>query len=137
MTHGERPPAVGRHAMIASRDRDCLGRRRAIHAGPRGVNIAGHDPAEGARMRLRVAGLSAHMPRRLVAVRCDDTGRAILLSSDVMSVPPVHVPVLPAEVLHWLDPQPGQIIVDGTLGGGGHTRLDRRTFWRAGSVSSR
>jgi 16S rRNA (cytosine1402-N4)-methyltransferase len=40
-----------------------------------------------------------------------------------MSASPVHVPVLPAEVLHWLDPQPGQIIVDGTLGGGGHTRL--------------
>ena len=36
---------------------------------------------------------------------------------------PIHVPVLPAEVLEWLDPQPGQVIVDGTLGGGGHTRL--------------
>ncbi len=34
-----------------------------------------------------------------------------------------HVPVLPAEVLHWLDPRPGQVLVDGTLGGGGHTRL--------------
>lgn len=40
-----------------------------------------------------------------------------------MSAAPIHVPVLPAEVLHWLAPQPGQIIVDGTLGGGGHTRL--------------
>jgi len=39
-----------------------------------------------------------------------------------MSAAPVHVPVLLAEILHWLDPQPGQIIVDGTLGGGGHTR---------------
>ena len=36
---------------------------------------------------------------------------------------PIHVPVLAAEVLHWLDPQPGQVFVDGTLGGGGHTRL--------------
>ena len=27
------------------------------------------------------------------------------------------------EVLEWLNPRPGQIIVDGTLGGGGHTRL--------------
>jgi 16S rRNA (cytosine1402-N4)-methyltransferase len=36
---------------------------------------------------------------------------------------PIHVSVLPREVLHWLDPQPGQIVVDGTLGGGGHTRL--------------
>jgi 16S rRNA (cytosine1402-N4)-methyltransferase len=36
---------------------------------------------------------------------------------------PLHVPVLPNEVLQWLNPQPGQIVVDGTLGGGGHTRL--------------
>jgi 16S rRNA (cytosine1402-N4)-methyltransferase len=40
-----------------------------------------------------------------------------------MSAAPLHVPVLSAEVLEWLAPQPGQIIVDGTLGGGGHTRL--------------
>jgi 16S rRNA (cytosine1402-N4)-methyltransferase len=39
-----------------------------------------------------------------------------------MSAAPIHVPVLSAEILHWLNPQPGQIIVDGTLGGGGHTR---------------
>jgi 16S rRNA (cytosine1402-N4)-methyltransferase len=36
---------------------------------------------------------------------------------------PIHIPVLPDEILSWLNPQPGQIIVDGTLGGGGHTRL--------------
>lgn len=40
-----------------------------------------------------------------------------------MDQPTVHVPVLPQEVLTWLDPRPGQIFVDGTLGGGGHTRL--------------
>lgn len=34
-----------------------------------------------------------------------------------------HVPVMPAEVLGALDPQPGRIIVDATLGGGGHARL--------------
>ncbi len=27
-----------------------------------------------------------------------------------------------AEVLDWLDPRPGQVIVDGTVGGGGHAR---------------
>ncbi len=37
--------------------------------------------------------------------------------------PPHHIPVLPAEVLHWLDPQPGQIVVDCTVGGGGHARI--------------
>jgi len=34
-----------------------------------------------------------------------------------------HIPVMPNEVIHWLAPQPGQVIVDGTLGGGGHARL--------------
>src|SRR3972149_4901212 len=34
-----------------------------------------------------------------------------------------HVPVLAQEVLEWLRPAPGQTIVDGTLGGGGPTRL--------------
>jgi len=36
---------------------------------------------------------------------------------------PIHVPVLAREILEWLNLQPGQVIVDGTLGGGGHTRL--------------
>ena len=36
---------------------------------------------------------------------------------------PIHVPVLPQEILSWLAPRPGMILVDGTLGGGGHTRL--------------
>ena len=35
---------------------------------------------------------------------------------------PLHVPVMLDEVVHWLDPRPGQVFVDGTLGAGGHTR---------------
>jgi 16S rRNA (cytosine1402-N4)-methyltransferase len=35
---------------------------------------------------------------------------------------PVHVPVLLDQVLHWLRPRPGAVLVDGTLGGGGHAR---------------
>ena len=34
-----------------------------------------------------------------------------------------HVPVLAREVIDWLQPASGQTFVDGTLGGGGHTRL--------------
>jgi 16S rRNA (cytosine1402-N4)-methyltransferase len=39
----------------------------------------------------------------------------------------VHVPVMLDAVIQWLDPRPGSVIVDGTLGGGGHTQalLDR------------
>jgi len=39
-----------------------------------------------------------------------------------MMTPPRHVPVLLEQVLQFLDPQPGQIIVDCTTGGGGHSR---------------
>lgn len=34
----------------------------------------------------------------------------------------IHVPVMAEEILTWLQPRPGQTLVDGTLGGGGHTR---------------
>ncbi len=33
-----------------------------------------------------------------------------------------HIPVMLAEVVAWLSPKPGMVLVDGTLGGGGHTR---------------
>ncbi len=36
---------------------------------------------------------------------------------------PIHIPVLADEIRQWLAPRPGDTIVDGTLGGGGHTRL--------------
>jgi 16S rRNA (cytosine1402-N4)-methyltransferase len=35
----------------------------------------------------------------------------------------LHLPVLATEAIELLAPQPGQVYVDGTLGGGGHTRL--------------
>ena len=36
---------------------------------------------------------------------------------------PRHQPVLPAEVLHFLEPSQGQTMVDATVGTGGHSRL--------------
>src|SRR3954454_6594699 len=43
--------------------------------------------------------------------------------SDAVTPGPRHVPVLSAEVLALLAPAPGQVIVDATLGAGGHARL--------------
>jgi 16S rRNA (cytosine1402-N4)-methyltransferase len=46
----------------------------------------------------------------------------------------VHVPVMPREVLEWLKPEPAQTFVDGTLGGGGHTRLLAEQVGKQGLV---
>jgi 16S rRNA (cytosine1402-N4)-methyltransferase len=37
-----------------------------------------------------------------------------------MPARPIHVPVMPDEVLQWLAPPQGGCVVDGTVGGGGH-----------------
>ena len=34
-----------------------------------------------------------------------------------------HRPIMGEEVVHFLKPQPGKLILDGTLGGGGHTEM--------------
>lgn len=45
-----------------------------------------------------------------------------------------HVPVLLDEVLAWLDPRPGQVLVDGTLGGGAHARALLRRVGPEGRI---
>jgi 16S rRNA (cytosine1402-N4)-methyltransferase len=47
-----------------------------------------------------------------------------------------HQPVLPEEVIAGLELRPGQIVVDGTLGGGGHTRLLAERVGESGQVIS-
>jgi 16S rRNA (cytosine1402-N4)-methyltransferase len=52
-----------------------------------------------------------------------------------MFVPePHHVPVLAAEVLNFLALQPGQLIVDATVGAGGHARLLAERLGPAGHL---
>lgn len=43
------------------------------------------------------------------------------LMSEVKST--IHVSVMPDEVLKYINPQPGQVVVDGTLGGAGHAKM--------------
>ena len=46
----------------------------------------------------------------------------------------IHTAVLPAEVISYLAVEPGMTVVDGTLGGGGHTRLLADAVGPAGRV---
>lgn len=46
----------------------------------------------------------------------------------------VHLPVLLKEVVDWLAPQPGMTFVDGTLGGGGHSRALAEAVGPAGRL---
>ena len=52
----------------------------------------------------------------------------------MVSDPPLHVPVMLDEVVHWLEPRAGQTFVDGTLGGGGHTEALARRVGPSGLV---
>ncbi|XP_053180423.1 probable methyltransferase-like protein 15 [Scomber japonicus] len=42
--------------------------------------------------------------------------------SEELSEKPSHTPVMLKEMLHYLDIQPGQVVLDMTFGGGGHTK---------------
>jgi 16S rRNA (cytosine1402-N4)-methyltransferase len=46
----------------------------------------------------------------------------------------IHVPVLAGELIDLLAPHPGQIAVDGTVGGGGHARLIADRIGPAGTL---
>jgi 16S rRNA (cytosine1402-N4)-methyltransferase len=51
----------------------------------------------------------------------------------LLDMPQTHVPVLAGELIEALDPQPGQIAVDCTLGGAGHARLVAERLGPAGT----
>ena len=51
---------------------------------------------------------------------------------NVFEMTHAHIPVLAGELIELLDPQPGEVAVDCTVGGGGHARLVADRVGRAG-----
>lgn len=49
-------------------------------------------------------------------------------------MPTAHVPVLAGELIELTDPQPGQLVIDCTFGGGGHARLMAGRIGREGTL---
>jgi 16S rRNA (cytosine1402-N4)-methyltransferase len=52
----------------------------------------------------------------------------------LLEVTATHAPVLAAELIELLDPQPGAVVVDCTVGGGGHARLITDRIGRGGTL---
>jgi 16S rRNA (cytosine1402-N4)-methyltransferase len=52
----------------------------------------------------------------------------------LLDMPRIHVPVLAGELIEALDPQPGQVAVDCTLGAAGHARLVADRLGPAGTL---
>lgn len=71
----------------------------------------------GHRSRIR----TNRLPQRLCGDATRGPSRGIVLDPPLQSMMyDYHTPVLTREVVHYLQPHPGGIYVDGTFGGGGH-----------------
>ncbi len=69
-----------------------------------------------------IASTAVHEPTSHTASGCS-VWEAACLSTPETREPFYHLPVMPDEVLRWLAAGPGLVIIDGTLGGGGHSEL--------------
>ncbi len=59
-----------------------------------------------------------------------------VVTKPMNALPPVHLPVMLNQVVEWLAPAEGMTIVDGTLGGGGHSRVLAQAVGPTGLVVS-
>ena len=81
-------------------------------------------------------------PPHLSAVCCpdltvdpiDDRLDHIRLVLGTIDMPTVHIPVLAGELIDALNPQPGQLAIDCTFGGGGHARLVAQRLGAGGTL---
>src|SRR5262245_2185792 len=89
----------------------------------------------------------SRLPRFFFGLRWHDTAldfacarskqpkRVVPPHSEMAPMPiSLHIPVLPDAILRLLEPQPGQVIVDCTVGAGGHARLFAQKVAPTGKV---
>ncbi|WP_325099546.1 16S rRNA (cytosine(1402)-N(4))-methyltransferase RsmH [Luteolibacter yonseiensis] len=74
-----------------------------------------------------VAGSGQHAASSLPTDACAAPGwlsaRASVNFSEIVAADGYHLPVFPAETEEWMAAGPGKFIIDGTLGGGGHSEI--------------
>jgi 16S rRNA (cytosine1402-N4)-methyltransferase len=83
-------------------------------------------PSENFHLKQGVAAGTARRPVGNTEVRAASgwlSARTPDVSGDAAPGDSYHVPVMPQEVAEWMQAAPGQFIIDGTLGGGGHSRV--------------
>lgn len=85
------------------------------------VSIPLFDPASAIPDTAVAAGAEEEE-----STKASDRDAVVSAVSATHAEPTVHIPIMPEPILAALVPQPGQIFVDGTLGGGGHTELIAR-----------
>lgn len=88
-----------------------------LPAGGTGLDMDGES--SGAAVRVSSSGLPEGFERPFPAADSPDPGNDNGPGEDDTTY---HIPVLEEEVVEALSPAPGKLLMDGTLGGGGHTR---------------
>ncbi|MBX3413504.1 MAG: 16S rRNA (cytosine(1402)-N(4))-methyltransferase RsmH [Pirellulales bacterium] len=127
-------PTSELHAFsVKNIDRRAFG-RLLVRRGRPSFTLASDLPL---RNRIATLGHVRHNPPPLF-VRAGSGARSPAshhpVVGPVLVNAPRHVPVLLDEILAALDPQPGGVFVDGTLGGGGYTRAIAERVGNRGDV---
>jgi 16S rRNA (cytosine1402-N4)-methyltransferase len=93
-----------------------------LSARPSSIFLSAQDGALGTARRLVDQTDACAAPGWLSA-------QAPVDFSETVAAGDYHLPVFPAEVAGWMAPGPDKFIIDGTLGGGGHSEI----FLKAGA----
>jgi 16S rRNA (cytosine1402-N4)-methyltransferase len=79
------------------------------------------------RLGVKVAHASGVIQARPIFDQADGCAAPADFSEAAATAGAYHLPVFPAETVEWMAAAPGKFIIDGTLGGGGHSELFLKT----------